>query len=94
MPRKKSTADTARVGVREAVRAKWQHRADRWGHVPGSPYPRLLATLDAGATVVVTYVDLFGTGAAAGRGHRYLLQPDGTLTTDHSIDHSATAPMH
>jgi hypothetical protein len=89
MPRKKNTADTATVGVREAVRVKWQHRADRWRHVPDAPWPRLLAQLDAGDTVLVTYVDLLGTGATAVRGGRYLLHPDSTLTEDHYIDRPA-----
>ncbi|PYY38845.1 hypothetical protein [Curtobacterium sp. MCPF17_046] len=92
MPRKKNAAGTARLGVRDALRAKWQHRADRWGLMPGCPYPRLLAMLDAGETVLVTYVDLHGTGADAVKGYRYLLHADGTLTQDHHIDQSATAP--
>jgi len=86
MPRKKNIVDAARVGVRDALRAKWQHRADRWGLMPGCPYPRLLAQLDAGHTVLVTYVDLLGTGAIATRGTRYLLDADGNLTEDHRLD--------
>ncbi|MCS5513166.1 hypothetical protein NY537_10475 [Curtobacterium flaccumfaciens pv. betae] len=92
MPRKKNIIDAARVGVRDALRAKWQHRADRWGLMPGCPYPRLLAKLDAGETVLVTYVDLLGTGTAARRGVRYLLHADGTLTEDHYIDQPAAVP--
>jgi len=92
MPRRKNTADTARVGVREALRAKWQHRADRWRHVPEAPYARQLAELDAGKPVLVTYVDLLGTGAAAVKGCRYVLHADGTLTEDHHIDRPGTAP--
>lgn len=88
MPRKKS-AGSSLVGIRDAVRAKWQHRAARWSHVPEAPWPRLLAQLDAGDTVLVTYVDLIGTGAPAVRGGRYLLHPDGTITEDHYIDRPA-----
>ncbi|MGG7307553.1 hypothetical protein ACQXVK_10215 [Curtobacterium sp. AB451] len=86
MPRKKTTTTTASISVRQALRAKWQHRADRWGHIPGSPYPRLVAKLDAGDSVLVTYVDLLGTGAEAMRDCRYLLHADGTLTEDHYND--------
>lgn len=88
MPRKKTTTDQARQGVREALRAKWQLRADRWGLMPACPYPRLLAALDAGDSVLVTYQDLHGTGAPARRGARYLLHADGSLTEDHYIDHA------
>lgn len=52
----------------DGLRAKWQHRADRWSHVPEAPRPRLRAQLDAGYTHLVTYVDLVGTGADAVRG--------------------------
>ncbi|MFZ6990434.1 hypothetical protein ACO0E1_00960 [Curtobacterium sp. RRHDQ66] len=92
MPRKKTITDQSRLGVRAALRAKWQVRADRWVHVPGSPYPRLLGNLDVGGTVLATYVDLVGTGAVAVKGRRYLLHLDGTLTEDHYIDQPATAP--
>jgi len=90
MPRKKTTTTTARISVRQALRAKWQHRADRWGHIPGSPYPRLLAMLDAGDTVLVTYVDLLDTGADAVKGCRYLLHSDGALEEDHRVDRPDT----
>ncbi|OII37104.1 hypothetical protein BIU98_16760 [Curtobacterium sp. MMLR14_010] len=92
MPRRKNTADTARVGVREAVRAKFKRRADRWGHIPDAPYRRILEQLDAGEDVLVTYKDLHGTGAIATRGGRYVLHADGTLTEDHYIDRPGTAP--
>lgn len=90
MPRAKTTTTTASISVRQALRTKWQHRADRWGNADGCPYPRLLAKLDAGDTVLVTYVDLLGTGADAMKGCRYLLHADGTLTEDHYIDRPAS----
>jgi len=93
MPRRK-TITTTTVGVREAVRAKFQRRADRWGHIPGAPYPRILEQLDAGEDVLVTYKDLQDTGAAVTRGGRYVLHADGTLTEDHRIDRPADAPTH
>jgi len=82
MPRKRTGSYTSQVDVRAAVRAKWQEKADRYGLLPGAPWPRQLAALDAGKTVPVNGTDLHDTGAGVDRNGRYLLHPDGTVTRD------------
>ena len=79
-------------GVREALRARYQRLADRYP-MPGEPWTRKIADLDAGEPVIVSGWELHHSLPEVDRNTVYTVDAAGNLTLA-VIDRDQPAPRH